>query len=170
MASCSATSCLSSCNNKMNNQMRREGIKTKLWSSVITGGLPKCKRRAPKSQSLSKPFYPTLHPDFWDVFFSASLPTGGSDEAIWQSCTAISDEDSVQRGFSFLWGPWEHQELWRWDHTSPSTRPDPLWLPDLPATALRQSISKAVRGAGCQQGKGKGEGISKKQNWQQPPV
>lgn len=44
----------------------------KLWSSVMTGGLPKCKRRAPKSQSLSKPFHPMLYPDFWD-FFSQCL-------------------------------------------------------------------------------------------------
>lgn len=132
----------------------------KLWSSVMTGGLPKCKRGAPKSQSLSKPFHPMLYPDFWDFFFSVSLPTGGSDEEIWQPCTAISDEDLMHRGFSFLQGPWqpllpqEHQELWRWAHTSPSTSPDPSWLPDLPATALLQSISEAVRGAGCQQGKG----------------
>lgn len=134
----------------MNNQLRREGVKMKLWSTEMTGGLPKCKRMAPKSQPLSKHFYPTLCPDFWDVFFSVSLPTGGSDEEIWQPCTAISDEDMVQRGFSFLWGPW--QPLCprgasgivkvRSHHQAPALIP-----PDC-LTSLPQHLIKAFRG--CQ--------------------
>lgn len=104
----------------------------KLCRAAINGGLPKF--------LISKPFFP------------GSLPTDSSaEERSWQSCTPISDEDLVQRGLSFMSGPWqplfpsEHRAFWRQIHTSPSTGPYPFWLPDLPATAFNRSISKAVK-------------------------
>lgn len=51
----------------------------KLWRAVITGGLPKCKekaggtKRAPKSQSLPRPFSPRLYLNFENIF-PTSLP------------------------------------------------------------------------------------------------
>lgn len=154
----------------MNNQLRREGIKLKLWSSVIIGGLPKCKRRAPKSQSLSQPFYPTLYPDFWDVFyqrlFQLVAQMKKSDSPALQLVTRTWCKEgshccAVPGSTRNCEGEITHQRALA---LIPSD-----CLTSLPQHFIK-AFSKAVRGAGCQQGKGKGEGISKKQNWQQPPV